>query len=193
MHILDAKSFLTTNAKTDLKSHIISSRETHHDCADRERKDYVQLYVFWTVVLEKTLESRLDCKEIQLVSPKGNQSWILIGRTDTEAETPILWPPDAKNWLIGKDPDAAKFEGRRIKGWQRIRWLDGITNSMEMSLSKFRELMINREAWRAAVHGVAKSQKQLSDWTESILGTISGSEVSLYTYIHSLNLWEYYY
>ena len=88
-------------------------------------------WCFWTVVLEKTLESPLDCKEIQPVHPKGDQSWVFIGRTDAEAETPILWPPDVKNWLIGKDPMLGKFEGRR-RGWQRMRWLDDITDSMDL-------------------------------------------------------------
>ena len=96
-------------------------------------------WCFWTVVLEKTLESPLDCKGIKSVHPKGNQSWIFIGRTDAEAETPVLWPPDVKNWLIGKDPDAGKIEGRRRRGWQRMKWLDSITDSMDMSLRKFRE------------------------------------------------------
>ena len=87
--------------------------------------DYKESWVpknqcFWTVVLERTLESPLECQKVQPVSPKGNQSWIFIGRTDTKAETPILWPPDAKNWLTGKDPDAGKkIEGRR--GWQRMK------------------------------------------------------------------------
>ena len=116
---------------------------------------------FWTVVLEKALESLLDFKEIQPVHPKENQSWIFIGRTDAEAETPILWLPDARTDSFVKTLMLRKSEDGRRRGRQRMRWLDGITDLMDVSLIELRELVMDREAWHAA-----KSRTWLSNWTE---------------------------
>ena len=123
-------------------------------------------WCFWTVVLEKALESPLDCKEIQPVHSEGDQSWVFYGRNDAEAETPVLWPTHVKSWLIAKDSDAGRDWVQEEKGMTEDEtaglhyWLDGL------SLSELRELVMDREAWRAAVHGVTKSWTRLSDWTE---------------------------
>ena len=119
------------------------------------------------MVLEKTLESPLDCKEIQPVRPTRDQSWVFIGRTDAETETAILWPTDAKSWLIGKDPDAGKDWGQEEEGMTEDKMVDGITNSMDMDLGGLQELVMDREAWRAAIHGVTNSQTRLSYWTDN--------------------------
>ena len=121
-------------------------------------------WCFWTVVLEKTLESPLNYKEIKPVHPKGNQSWIFIGKTDAEAEAPILWPPDVKkSQLIRKYLDAGKDWRQEEKGTTEDEMVDGIINSMDMSLSKLWEIVKDRDAWSAAVHGISISRTWLNN------------------------------
>ena len=146
-------------------------------------------WCFWTVVLEKTLESPLDCKEIQPVHSKGDQSWVFFGRNDAKAETPVLWPPHVKSWLIGKDPDAGK-------DW---RWEEKGTTEDEMTGWHHRlngrefewlwELVMDREAWWAVIHGVTKHQTRLSDWTELNWRhfTVSATEVAQHTCTKALS------
>ena len=134
--------------------------------------DYKESWVpenwcFWTVVLKKTLESPLNCKEIQPVHPKGDQSWMFIGRTDVEAATTILWPPDAKNLLTGKDPDAGKDWRREEKGMAEDVWLNGIIDSVDMSLGELRELVIDREAWHAVLQSTGL-QRVGHDWATEL-------------------------
>ena len=134
-------------------------------------------WCFWTVVLEKTLESPLDCKEIQPIHSKADQSWVFFGKNDAKAETPVLWPPHVKRWLIGKDSDAGRDWGQEEKGMTEAEMAGWITHSRHMSLSERWELVMDREAWCAAIHRVAKSWTWLTNWTELLMKTFLDSVI----------------
>ena len=161
----------STNITLPTKVHIVKAMDFPSSQVQMWELDYKEVWVpknwcFWTVMLEKTLGSPLDWKEIKLVHPKGNQPWIFIGRTEAEAETPILWPPDSKSQLIGKDPDDGKDGGQEEKGATEHEMVGWHHYSMNTSLSKLRGIVKDREAWHTAVHGVAKSRTWLSHWTK---------------------------
>ena len=140
-------------------------------------------------MLKKTTKSPLDGKEIKTVNAKGNQPCIFIGKTDAEAESPILWPSDAKSWLTGKNSDGGKDWMQKEKRPQRMRWLDSITDSTGMNLSKLQETVKDRGAWCAAVHVAAKSQTWLSDWTIKILLKELGQASPVFKNLPLSNIW----
>ena len=131
-----------------------------------KKAEHWRIDAFGAVMLEKTLESPLDCKEIQPVHSKGVQPWVFFGRNDAKAETPVFWPPHAKSWYFGKDSDSGRDCGQEETGTTEDEMVGWLTDSTDVSLSELRKLVMDKEAWHAAIHGVTKSRTQLSDWNE---------------------------
>ena len=138
-------------------------------------------WCFWTMMLEKILKSPMDCEKIKPVNLKGNEPWIFIGRTDAEAEAPVLWPSDAKNWLIGKASDAGKYWGQEERAMTEDEMIGCIIDTVDMILSKLQEIVNDREAWHDAAHGITKSRTWLRDWTTII-------HTDIYYYIAHISL-----
>ena len=162
-HIQKQRHYLANKGPSNQSNGLSSSHVWVWEL-DHEEGWMLKNRCFWTVVLKKTLESPLGSKEIKLVNPKRKSSLNIHWKNWCWSWSPIIWPPDMKSRLIGKAPDAGKIEGRRRRGWQRMKWLEGIIDSMDMSLSKRWEMVKDREAWYIAVHGIAKSRTQLSNW-----------------------------
>ena len=158
------KSRDITNKGPSRQSYGFSSSHVWMWKLDHEESWVPKNWCFWTVVLEKTLESTMDCKKTKPFNPKWNHPWTFTRRTVVEAEAPILWPPDMNSWFIGKDPGTGK-KSKRKRWQQRMRWLNGLTNSMNTNLGKLRGVVRNKEAWCVAVHGVTNSPTWLDDQT----------------------------
>ena len=168
-HVLKSRDITLPKKFCIVKSYGFSSSHVWIWELDHKEDWAPKNWCFWIVVLKRTLENPLDCKEIKPVNPKGNQPWIFTGRTDAEAEAPVLWPPDGRTYSLEETLMWGKTEGKRKRGKQRMRWLDSITISIDMNLSKLREMVKDKKSWCTAVHGVTKSWTWLSNWTTTMM------------------------